>query len=101
MLVISGIFLFTSRNIGYLGNLIKGIFSNLLKGIWDIGNPPVQASIFEKLLAQDIHIWNIKIQGPAKKQASMTRKCHNHRPPKASQGRDTDNPQLHDSKNTI
>ena len=35
MLVISGKFLFTSRDIGYLGNLIKGIFSNLLKGIWD------------------------------------------------------------------
>ena len=35
VLVISGIFLFTSRYIGYLGNLIKGIFSNLLKGIWD------------------------------------------------------------------
>ena len=36
VLVISGIFLFTSRDIGYLGNLIKGIFYNLLKGIWDI-----------------------------------------------------------------
>ena len=36
MLVISGIFLFTSRDIGYLGNLIKGIFYSLLKGIWDI-----------------------------------------------------------------
>ena len=36
MLVISGIILFTSRDIGYLGNLIKGIFSNLLKGICDI-----------------------------------------------------------------
>ena len=35
MLVISGIFLFTSRDKRYLGNLIKGIFSNLLKGIWD------------------------------------------------------------------
>ena len=35
MLVISGIFLFTSRDTGYLGNLIKGIFSNLLKGLWD------------------------------------------------------------------
>ena len=35
MLVISGIFLFSSRYIGYLGNLIKGIFSNLLKGIQD------------------------------------------------------------------
>ena len=35
VLVISGIFLFTSRDIGYLGNLIKGIFFNLLKGIWD------------------------------------------------------------------
>ena len=35
MLVISGIFLFTSRDIGYLGNLIKGIFFNLFKGIWD------------------------------------------------------------------
>ena len=35
MFVISGIFLFTSRDIGYLGNLIKGIFFNLLKGIWD------------------------------------------------------------------
>ena len=34
--VISGIFLFTSRDTGYLGNLIKGIFSNLIKGIWDI-----------------------------------------------------------------
>ena len=54
MLVISGIFLFTSRDIGYLGNVIKGIFSNLLKGIWDtflftsrdIGYwyPPIQAS---------------------------------------------------------
>ena len=33
MLVISGIFLFTSRDIGYLGNLFKGIFSDLLKGI--------------------------------------------------------------------
>ena len=54
MLVISGMFLFTSRDIGYLGNLIKGIFPNLLKGIWDtflytyrdIGNPPfsIQAS---------------------------------------------------------
>ena len=33
MLVISGIFLFTSRDIGYLDNLIKGIFHNLLKGI--------------------------------------------------------------------
>ena len=57
MSVISGIFLFTSRDTGYLGNLIKGIFSNLLKGIWDtflftsrdIGYwyppPPIQASI--------------------------------------------------------
>ena len=55
MLVISGIFLSTSKDIGYLGNLIKGIFSNLLKGIWDtflftsrdIGyrHPPIQASI--------------------------------------------------------
>ena len=35
MLVISGIFLFTSRDTGYLGNLIKGVFSNLLKGIRD------------------------------------------------------------------
>ena len=35
MLIIYGIFLFTSRDIGYLGNLIKGIFSNLLKGLWD------------------------------------------------------------------
>ena len=35
MLVILGIFLFTSRDIGYLGNLFKGIFPNLLKGIWD------------------------------------------------------------------
>ena len=35
MLVISGIFLFTSKDTGYLGNLIKGIFSNLLKGIED------------------------------------------------------------------
>ena len=35
MLVISGIFLFNSRDLGYLGNLIKGIFSNLLKGIRD------------------------------------------------------------------
>ena len=25
----------TSRDIRYLENLIKGIFSNLLKGIWD------------------------------------------------------------------
>ena len=55
MLVISGIFLFTSRDTGYLGNQIKGIFSNLFKGIWatflltsrDIGYwyPPVQASV--------------------------------------------------------
>ena len=56
MLVTSGIFLFTSRDTGYLGNLIKGIFSNLLKGIkdtflftsMDIGYwyppPPIQAS---------------------------------------------------------
>ena len=35
MLVIFEIILFTSRDIGYLGNLIKGIFSNLLKRIWD------------------------------------------------------------------
>ena len=35
VLVISGKFLFTSRDIGYLGNLIKGIYSNLLKGVWD------------------------------------------------------------------
>ena len=35
MLVFSGIFLFTSRDTGYSGNLIKGIFSNLLKGICD------------------------------------------------------------------
>ena len=35
MLVISWIFLFTSRDIAYLGNLIKGIFSNLFKGVWD------------------------------------------------------------------
>ena len=35
MLVISGMFLFTSRDMGYFGNLINGIFSNLLKGIWD------------------------------------------------------------------
>ena len=35
MLVISGIFLFTFRDTGYLENLIKGISSNLLKGIWD------------------------------------------------------------------
>ena len=35
VLVISGIFFFTSRDIGYLGNSSKGIFSNLLKGIWD------------------------------------------------------------------
>ena len=34
MSVISGIFLFTSRDMGYLGNLIKGIFSSLLKRIW-------------------------------------------------------------------
>ena len=54
MLVISGIFLFTSRDIGYLGSLIKGILSNLLRGIWDtfpftsrdIGYwyPPIHAS---------------------------------------------------------
>ena len=36
MLVISGIFLFTSKDLEYLGNLIKGVFYNLLKGIWDI-----------------------------------------------------------------
>ena len=35
MLVILGVFVFTSRDIGYLGKLIKRIFSNLLKGIWD------------------------------------------------------------------
>ena len=35
MLVISGIFMFTSRGIGYLGSVIKGIFSNLLKGMRD------------------------------------------------------------------
>ena len=35
MLVISWIFLFNSRDMGYLGNLTKGIFSNLLKGVWD------------------------------------------------------------------
>ena len=35
MLVISGIFMFTSRDIGYLGSVIKGIFSKLLKGMWD------------------------------------------------------------------
>ena len=35
VLVISGIFLFTSRDIGYLGNITMGIFSNLLKGILD------------------------------------------------------------------
>ena len=35
VLVISWIFLFTSRDIGYLENSIKGIFSNLLKGEWD------------------------------------------------------------------
>ena len=35
MLVISGIFLFTSRDTGYLGKLIKDILSNLLKGILD------------------------------------------------------------------
>ena len=35
MLVILGIFLFTSRDIGYLGNLIKGIFSHLLNGVWN------------------------------------------------------------------
>ena len=35
MLVISGIFLFTSMDIGYFGNLIEGIFSNLLNRIWD------------------------------------------------------------------
>ena len=34
-LVISGMYLFTSRDTGYFRNLIKGIFSNLLKGIWD------------------------------------------------------------------
>ena len=55
MLVISGIFLFTSSDIGYLGNLIKGILSNLLKGIWDTflftsrdteyWYPPIQASL--------------------------------------------------------
>ena len=27
--------MFTSKDIGYLGSLIKGIFSNLLKGIGD------------------------------------------------------------------
>ena len=27
--------LFTSRDIGYLKKIVKGIFSNLLKGIWD------------------------------------------------------------------
>ena len=35
MSVISGIFLFTSRDIGYLVSLINGIVSNLLRGIWD------------------------------------------------------------------
>ena len=35
MLVISGIILLTSRDTGYLENLIKGIFSNLLKGTWN------------------------------------------------------------------
>ena len=35
MLVISGIFVFSYRDIGFLVNLIKGIFSNLLKEIWD------------------------------------------------------------------
>ena len=35
VLVISGIFLFTSRDTGYLGNIIKGKFSNSVKGIWD------------------------------------------------------------------
>ena len=60
MLVISGIFLFSSRDIGYLGNLIKGIFSNFLEGIWDtflftsrdIGYwyPPIQASYMQYAL---------------------------------------------------
>ena len=49
--------MFTSRDIGYLGNLIEGIFSNLPKGVWDTflfafrdrGDwypppPPIQAS---------------------------------------------------------
>ena len=36
MLIISGIFLFTSRDTGYLGNLIKGILP-----IWDMGYFPV------------------------------------------------------------
>ena len=60
MSVISGIFMFTSRDTVYLGNLIKGIFSNLLKGIWDtflftsrdIGYwypPPIQASLINIL----------------------------------------------------
>ena len=35
VLVISGIFLFTFRDMGYLGKLIMGIFLHLLKGIWD------------------------------------------------------------------
>ena len=34
-MLVSGIFLFTSRDIEYLGHLIKEIFSNLFKGIWD------------------------------------------------------------------
>ena len=53
-LVISGILLFTFRDMGYLGKLIKRIFSSylkrygihvcLLQWIWNIGNPPVRAS---------------------------------------------------------
>ena len=54
-LVFSGIFLFTFRDMEYFGKLILGIFAYLLKGIckiacllpgvWDIGDPTIQASI--------------------------------------------------------
>ena len=36
MLIFSGIFSFTFRDMGYLGKLILEIFAYLLKGIWDI-----------------------------------------------------------------
>ena len=55
VLIFSGIFLFTFRDMGYLGKLILGIFAHLLKGIWDIclftsrdmgyWGPPIQASL--------------------------------------------------------
>ena len=58
VVVFSGIFFFTFRDMGYLGKSILGIFAYLLKGaifarllpgIWDIGDPTIQASLIYRM----------------------------------------------------